>query len=271
MLFANHALARRLEAIEARGIADYPAAQSRLNPHAGGTIEPAAGGFAVFAGLHHPLSKAVGMGLNGPVTADEMDRLEEFYRSRGAQSAVELCPLADPSLIELLRERGYRLTEFDNVWFRELASDERLAVEASDFIVREIRPDEAAMWARTVAQGFAGSEDDFEQDLKIAAPHFYIPANTLFLALVGDEPVGGGVIYIHDRVAALFSGSTRPAFLHRGVQTALLRARIQRGIEAGCELAVIKTSPGTASQRNVERAGFRLAYTKASFARDFNY
>jgi hypothetical protein len=32
---------------------------------------------------------------------------------------------------------------------------------------------------------------------------------------------------------------------------------------AGCDLGMVITSPGSHSQRNVERLGFQVAYTKA--------
>lgn len=35
----------------------------------------------------------------------------------------------------------------------------------------------------------------------------------------------------------------------------------------GCDLAMAVTEPGSAVQRNHERAGFRLAYTRAILAR----
>ena len=54
--------------------------------------------------------------------------------------------------------------------------------------------------------------------------------------------------------------------LHRklGVQYALIAARLAAATEAGCDLAVVYTEPGSESQRNVERLGFRLAYTKVT-------
>ena len=69
-------------------------------------------------------------------------------------------------------------------------------------------------------------------------------------------------MYIHEGVAEFGGASTRPAFRQRGVQTALLHARMDAAREAGCDLALVVTAPGEDSQRNVERAGFRLAYTK---------
>ena len=52
-------------------------------------------------------------------------------------------------------------------------------------------------------------------------------------------------------------------FRGRGVQTALLEGRLAAAEAAVCDLAVVMTTPGTPSQRNVERAGFRTAYTFA--------
>ena len=54
----------------------------------------------------------------------------------------------------------------------------------------------------------------------------------------------------------------RPAFRRRGAQGALLRARLARARELGCRVASSSTLPGTASRRNMERAGFHVAYPK---------
>jgi GNAT superfamily N-acetyltransferase len=65
-------------------------------------------------------------------------------------------------------------------------------------------------------------------------------------------------------VLALAGTSTLPRFRKRGVQTALLHARMKLAAEAGCEFAVIVTQGGSASQRNAERLGFAVAYSKAT-------
>ena len=49
-----------------------------------------------------------------------------------------------------------------------------------------------------------------------------------------------------------------------GMQHALIAARLAAALAAGCDLAVVHTEPGSPSQRNVERLGFRLAYTKVT-------
>ena len=46
---------------------------------------------------------------------------------------------------------------------------------------------------------------------------------------------------------------------------ALLEARLQTAVDAGCDLAMMVAAPGSASQRNAERQGFRIAYTRTKW------
>ena len=269
MSFADLALARRLEAAEAWSGVEYAQAQARLRPEIGATSEAVAGGHAVFAGVASPLSRAVGLGLDGPVTAAELDRLEAFYRGRGAPVQIDLCPLADSSLRELLGQRGYRLAEFENVWVRRLDRRESFPPSPPEIRVAEAGLEEADLWVETVSRGFAEREDLAAADLEIAAPFPHVPSLTCFLAWMGEEPAGAAAVAIRRGLAALFTASTRVAFRGRGVQTALLQARLALAAAMGCDLAVVQTKPGSASQRNVERLDFCLVYTKVTMVREW--
>ena len=72
----------------------------------------------------------------------------------------------------------------------------------------------------------------------------------------------GGLIIPEYKMAGFFGAATLPEFRGRGIQTAFMQERLRVAQRAGCDLAVTLTMPGTTSQRNVERAGFRVAYTK---------
>jgi GNAT superfamily N-acetyltransferase len=91
-----------------------------------------------------------------------------------------------------------------------------------------------------------------------------------FLALIDGEPAGGASLSFHDDVAALAGAGTLTMFRNRGVQTALLRARLDFARSRGSRLAMVSTRPGTVSQRNVERLGFRIAYTRTAFHREWS-
>src|SRR6266478_1306409 len=101
--------ARRLELAEAAN------ARGCMGTHADADALEIAGGVAVFAGAGSPLTHAVGIGLNAPVSPAELDTLEAFFRTRGAKPTIDLCPFADPELLPQLADRGYHLTEFNNV------------------------------------------------------------------------------------------------------------------------------------------------------------
>jgi GNAT superfamily N-acetyltransferase len=51
----------------------------------------------------------------------------------------------------------------------------------------------------------------------------------------------------------------------RGLQAALLEARMRYAFERGCPLAMMVTEAGSQSQRNAERKGFRIAYTRTKW------
>ncbi len=87
------------------------------------------------------------------------------------------------------------------------------------------------------------------------------------LARIDGRPAGAASMCVsegHDgSLAAFFGASTLPEFRRRGVQTALLGRRLAHARERGCDLAVVQSRPGTSSERNMARCGFRLAYHKA--------
>lgn len=265
-LWADPALARRLEAGETRNALEYVAALARERPERGAAALEVMGGCACYAGAGSPITRATGLGMAGPVSAAEVDRLERFFRERGATPSVQLCPLADPSLVNHLAQRGYRLRGFLNVHARALAATEAGEALSAGVRVAPVDAERAAVWARTVTQGFQGSDTVAEEAMEIATMNWHTAGATCFLASIDGEPAGGGVVALYDRLALFYSASTRVAFRGRGVQTALLRARLSFAAAQGCDLAMVRTTPGSASQRNVERAGFQVVYTKVMLA-----
>jgi len=261
--FADLALARRLESADAQGCVDYAHACTRLGK-ADVAILPVGGAQAVYAGADSPVNRIVGLGLNGLVTLAELGQVEEFYRSRGASVQVDVCPLADQSLPEVLGRRGYYVLEFNNALVRSLNAAESYPLPPAEITLRKIAPEEREMWARTVSQGFA-EQDDAEAGIGLVFAH--MDGAHCFMAWVKGEPAGGGVVAMHQGLAVLFTASTRVAFRQRGVQTALLQARLALAAANGCDLAVTYTLPGSASQRNVERLGFQIAYTKLTMCK----
>lgn len=108
---------------EAQAAVQGAEVMTRLHPDMKSAVERIAGGFAVYCGADSPIAQAVGLGLDGPVSEEEFDRLEDFYRIRRETVRLETCPLADPSLFELYWRRCYRVTEFSSVLARPLGEE----------------------------------------------------------------------------------------------------------------------------------------------------
>ena len=265
-LFADLDLARRLEDADAWFKVAYAEAQATLDPAIGATSEAVGGGYAAYVGSRSPLSRAVGLGMHGPVSADEMQQVERFFHTRDAVARVDLCPLANLSLVTWLNAHGYQLADFKNVWVLPLSDANTFPLPES-LTVRPADGSEEGLWVQTVSQGFTGQETLAPEDLSIARPTFQMSTVTPFLAWLDGEPAGGAAMATYQGLAAFFSASTRPAFRGRGVQTALLHARLAAAVAAGCDLVTVQTTPGSDSQRNVERLDFRLAYTKPTLVR----
>jgi GNAT superfamily N-acetyltransferase len=94
---------------------------------------------------------------------------------------------------------------------------------------------------------------------------FAMPGAICWLAVAGTgEPAGGGALALHDGLATLFADSTIPLFRRRGLHYELIAARLNEAMARGCHLATAGTQPGSASQRNYERLGFEVVYTKVT-------
>src|SRR5579883_965861 len=215
LLFADALLARRLEAAEA--------ANARGCSGRAAEILDIAGGCAIFAGPASPLSQAVGLGLNGPVSPQELDAMEAFFRSRGAPVAVDLCPHADPGFTEALAARGYGVAEFNNVLVRRL---EGLEIAFTPRIRRAV-PSEADVWSYTVGHGFFELPELTTAEMDVGRAIFAMPGALCYLAVTENgQLAGGGALAVHDCLATLFADSTIPAHRRAGLHRELIAARL---------------------------------------------
>lgn len=267
MIITDHTLAKRLEATEALLAAEYAGTRVRVFPQSRTEYLSVAGGVAVDDGPRSPITQAMGLGMSGPVEESEVDRLEDFYRERSQIVNVELCPHADESLRQSFARRGYYLTEQTNTLAQPLApsSFEKRRVDGVE--IRQAQPDEYQTLSNVVARGFLPPELIDRMWLDIFTTFSHQPSAQALIALVDGEMAGGGVVSVIDGVASLYATSTLDQFRGRGVQTALIYARLNYGVEHGCNLAMVSAAPGSVSIRNLQRFGFEIIYTRAKLTR----
>ena len=262
MSFADQALARRLEAAEAYNGVKMVEAIAKHHPEIVAAAEPIAGGYAIYCGVGSPLTQALGLGMDGPLTAADVENLEKFFESRGCGVQIVCCPLGDPSLLALSRERGYRITEWENDYFLPLRGLQLQQISAPGVEVRPALPEEAGLWINTLIEGFLGVQPGVETLRPVGTGLFRMANGVPYIAFVDGQPAGGAWLSFHEGTASIFGAATLERYRGRGVQNALLAARLSAAVQIGCDLATCGTAPGTTSQRNVQRHGFRVAYTR---------
>lgn len=257
MLFADALLARRLEAAEAANARGCSTTEGGGAP----AMLEVAGGCAIFVGAESPLTQAVSMGLNGPVSDEELVEVECFFRSRGAKVSIDLCPLADPGLIRSLGQRGYRASEFNNVLVKRLAGSEIVLTPR----VRRTIASECDLWSWTVGQGFFEQGELTTGELEVGRAIFGMPGAMCYLAATeSGEAAGGAAAAVRGGLATLFADSTIARFRRLGLHRELIAARLNEALAQGCDMATASTLPGSGSQRNYERMGFEVVYTKVT-------
>jgi hypothetical protein len=265
-VFADRELARRLERAEADSNAKFVEARAQAHPERGATWIEVAGAYAMFDGADSPITQTFGLGLFDAVTAEHLDVIEAFFAERGAPTHHEVSPLAKLELLTLFRERGYRPIEFSSVLCRSLGAEDGLKFSVNpDLIVRPIEAHEGPSWAEISVQGWSEIPElgPYLRELGPVAP-LRRDCLSLFVEKEG-EPIAVGAMTWHGGVALLAGACTIPEGRRQGAQLALLDYRLRYAARNGCDLAMICTLPGSASQRNAERHGFRVAYTRVKW------
>jgi GNAT superfamily N-acetyltransferase len=258
------AMARRIERAEAE-VTRRVVGSARRAP--GAFWRPFEGGAASYLRPDSPMNKLIGVGLDAPIDPAALSGLEAELRSRGEVVRVELATLASPACCSQLSERGYRLSGFEDVWIRPLTA--LGPVRASGVEVRAAGA--AEPWRTTTIEAVAspdGTGASVDQrsrgtlavaiDDMLGAPGFERQ-----LASIDGEVAGAASMLIHDGVALLTGTATLPGFRRRGVQTALIAARLAAARARGVELAAITTPPASRSGANAARHGFALGYARA--------
>jgi GNAT superfamily N-acetyltransferase len=300
VLFVDTALAARIERAECRLVADGAEGVRRRRPGTDVLVRPIAGGLAAFAVDGSPLNKIVGLGFAGEPDEAELAGIERAFAARKAPVQVEVSSFADPSVALTLSRRGYALVGIENVLGRALrtagaeAGGTRAGAAGADLgtasrasptatsgsgevDVSPSGPEELDTWIDVVVTAF------LHPDVQGVPSHESFPRSVLedaigdmaasdgfqrYLARRGGEPAGGASMRTFEGVAQLCGAGTLPEHRRRGVQSALLATRLALAAQAGCDVAVVTTQPGSKSSENVQRQGFELLYVRSILVRE---
>ncbi|HZS57096.1 MAG TPA: hypothetical protein VFA65_22020 [Bryobacteraceae bacterium] len=258
---ADRVLAARMEAAETENMIALAQAVQTAQPDA--AFEPFGGGVAIFAGAGSPMTHAVGVGMQRAVPKAELERMESFFRDRNSACLIDLCPMADPSVVAFIQSKPYRVIEFNNVLARRITPDEQIATDAR---VRIVEPDQSDKFSRLILRGFSESMP-FSEEMVQTMSATLGPSRRW---MAGDsEPEAGAAMGLQSGVALFYGDATLVAGRRKGWQQKLIHSRLAAAQREGCDLAIVSVLPGSGSHRNYERAGFQLIYMRVNLMREF--
>lgn len=218
---------------------------------------------AVEAG--HFMNQGLALGLKVPCDASALDHLEARLGQGGHPVVLELSPGADPDLATLLALRGYRVRAFQQVWCRDLKGLMPKVLPPGTRV--QVDPPDASLWAQVVMAGFQERDSLDPAEASAFIDTLGVPSNHACLAFVGEEPAAAGTLGVQGELGVLSGTSVLPRFRGRGLQRVLIQARLGLAASLGCRQVCSATLPLTASQANLERMGFRVAYPKLELER----
>lgn len=264
MIFSDLFLSRRLESAEGRACVEFAEARRRLFPESRSEKMESIGAYVVFDGVNSPSTQTFGLGILEELSAETLDRVEQFFVDREAAVSHEISPLSGVQALDLLCTRNYRPVELSSVLYRSIGppTDD----EPRNIQVRVIHPGEGQLWAQINARGWGYEHPEFKELLLDHGELASKRANSVsFLAEFDGVPGAVGGLCINDGVALFAGATTTPELRGRGLQGALLRERMRYAFDHGCDLAMMVTEVGSSSQRNAERQGFHIAYTRTKW------
>ena len=244
----------------------------------------------VTAGIRIPMFNRV-LGVEARHAGTGIDAIVRGYRQRGIPPRFDLCPeLSSPGLEAALFESGLERGTADDDYrrFRVLqlrrgrsGGGELVAqgcggadeLPRGDVVVRAMTATDGDIddWMAIDLAAFGGRRADLRGRLMATLDQ---PGVRRFLAFVEGKAAGLGRMHLVGRragfagalpdgsdggIVLLNGGGTLPELRGRGCQQALIAARVAEAVRLGAEMAVSLVAPGSASDRNLERAGFVVA------------
>ena len=186
----------------------------------------------------------------------------DYYHGREIPVRFELTPSqTSPALLTYLSEAVFYQTDFQTTLYAGLSYE--IKPNNPQITLRRLKRNEFELFAEIYVKGFQMPEflkDGIAENNEI----LYDNDNwNFFLASINEEPAGIGVLFNENGIATLAAAATVPDLRNNGVQTALIQERLNLAKLLNCTLVVGQAKFASVSQNNMERAGMKVAYTRA--------
>jgi GNAT superfamily N-acetyltransferase len=210
-------------------------------------------------------NRVSGLGVETPATEEALDQaIAVFHNAQVPRFFLDVSPAARPiHLNDWIAERGLSL--FNN-WVKLTRDVNPIPPSFTTTRIVEVGPERAQDFGRIVQVVFGLPERMAEW----AAGLVGRPGRRQFMALEHDKPVGVGALYCDGDWAEFGYAAVLPEARGKGIQAALIAARIKAARESGCRWISMETAEETLekpsySLRNARKMGFEVLYLRPNF------
>lgn len=213
------------------------------------------------------MNRVIGLGISRPITSKDIDRIIHFYKRAGSRRFfIQLCPFqVQDKLSGLLASKGFY--HYNN-WAKLIRPvDIQLPEVQTALQIVEIGKEKADLFSQLVlfSFGWEGSQLARSIAARVGLPGFYH-----YLIKKENRAIGAGALFVENKIATMAFAATLPEYRGMGAQRLLLKTRIEKVRELGCNYIISETAedlPGrpVTSYRNMLRMGFEQAYLRENW------
>ena len=216
-------------------------------------------------------NRVIGAGIIGPLDERGVDAVVRHFSAKGRTPCVEIYPgLTPPAVLAALGEAGFT-DSGHGLESHVLETADVADVAIPQVEVRRVGPAEYRRFGELVRDGFDMGADaalgPFFVDLTVASLERLGSSSAGFIASVDGDDAGTGWLVLTDRVGGCYSGSVLKRFRGRGIQKAVIAARVREGLARGKRIFISQTDPDSPSGHNLHDQGFRTLYRASWFTR----
>jgi len=212
------------------------------------------------------INRALCLGMEQPENQQTIDDMIAAYDQAGVERFfLYKHPSAQPDMLaEWFNEKGL---EKARSWQKFSRGRSAVPETTTELSVKEIGPKHGQDFGRIVSDAFDLGD--------LAIPWLaQLPGRDnwrIFMSFHNDTPTGVGALFIQGEYAWTDYGATDPAFRQRGSQAAVLAARIQCALDAGCKETFTCTGEDIEgdpqhSYKNIKKLGFVETYLRENYA-----
>lgn len=212
--------------------------------------------------------RAIGFGIVAAADGASVAAVLRHYAELEAEARIEVAEgIVPPAAIRLLRRHGFRQEREAHVVHVRTAPRPPQVRAVRGLVIDTVRQRDVRRFGKLARAGF---EEDGERGafverstaavLRRATPGRFIG----YIGRIDGDAAATGIVCLTPGVGGLYSDTTLPEFRGRGVQPAMIRSRIERGLRRGRRIFTARTEGANASARNYQQTGFVPLY-RATF------